>query len=84
MENFIRKLERGTDNYKGMLPLKILVVVVLVILLQNVLIRIRKVMKKKIIKIKRIKETQRIFSRKVSTPRKTVHHHMRKNTVASI
>ena len=50
MDNFIRKIKKGTSKYKGMLPLNVLIVVVLVILLLNVLIRINIVMKKKFLK----------------------------------
>jgi uncharacterized coiled-coil protein SlyX len=52
--NFVRRLKRGTDKYKGMLPLKfVLIVMVLVIFLINVPIRKRKVMKKMTLKKKK-------------------------------
>jgi len=84
MENFARKLKRGTNRYKGMLPLKCFQCGGILILLLNVLIRINKVMKKIIRRrrqIKRIKETKIIFSRKVFAPRKTTPHQMRMKSV---
>jgi len=61
---------------------------VLVILLLNVPIRIRKIMNNMNLKIKRtskmVEETKIFFSRKVSAPRKIVHHQMKMKTTTMI
>jgi hypothetical protein len=86
MTNFVKRLNKGTkEKYKGKLPLIFfLIVMVLVILLTNVLIRkIRGMMKITQIENKHIKgkEPQRKFSRKSYAPKKTCSHQMKMKSV---
>jgi hypothetical protein len=63
--NFIRRMKRGTIKYKGMLPMKFFIVMVLVIFLINFPAIKRKVMKKMTLKrkrkYKRVEETRIFF-----------------------
>jgi hypothetical protein len=81
MANFVRKLKKGTDKYKGNFPLNFLIVVKLVILLINFhMIRTKRMMMKKLLRKKRnIKretqcKTRRNSSRNIYIQRKIVHH----------
>ena len=78
MANFVGRLNKGTDDrYKGKIPLIFLIVMVLVILLTNVpIIKIRGMMKIDQIANKHIKEKEpkRKISRKSYAPKKTSPH----------
>jgi hypothetical protein len=82
--NFVKRLNKGTNGrYRGKLSLICFNCDVLVILLTNVLIRKREMMKvtqKENTHVK-AKELQRKFSRKSYTPKKTSHHQMKMKSV---
>jgi hypothetical protein len=89
--NFVRKLKRGTDKYKGMLPLKCFNCDGIGHFSSKFLmLRIKVAMKKKILRRKRkikreTRERTKInSSRKFSTQRKTTLHQMRMMIVTMI
>jgi nitrate/nitrite-specific signal transduction histidine kinase len=84
VDKFVKRLNKGTNNrYRGKISLFFLIVMVLVILLTNVLIRKREMMKvtQKENKHIKAKELQRKFSRKSYAPKKTSHHQMKMKSV---
>jgi hypothetical protein len=88
MENFVRKLKRGTNKYKGMLPLKCFNCGGVGHFSSKCPHKNKESDEeedhKKKKKNQKNKRNKNKFSRKVSAPRKTVHHQMRKKTVTMI
>jgi hypothetical protein len=81
--NFVKRLNKGTNGrYRGKLPL-ICFNCDGIILITNVLIRKREMMKvtQKANKYIKVKELQRMFSRKKIAPNKTSHHQMKMKLV---
>jgi hypothetical protein len=88
VENFVRKLKRGTNKYKGMLPLKCFNCDGVGHFASKCPYKNKESNeeddsknKKKIQKGRRNKNK---FSRKVSAPRKTVHHQTKMKTTTMI
>jgi hypothetical protein len=86
--NFVRRLKRGTEKYKGMLPLKCFNCDGVGHFANKCPYKKKKVMKKmtlkRKIKSKRVEETRRIFLRKVFAPRKTFPHQTKMKSVTMI
>jgi hypothetical protein len=85
MENFVRKLKRGTEKYKGMLPLKCFNCGGIGNFYSKCPHKNKESDEeedsKKKKKNQKSRRNKNKFSRKVFAPRKTVHHQMRMKTV---
>jgi hypothetical protein len=82
--NFVKILNKGTNGrYRGKLPLICFTCDGIGHFAKNVLIRKREMMKviQNIDKHIKVKELQRIFSRKSFAPKKTSHHQMKMKSV---